>query len=203
MWRKLRVGDAPTLLTRMSAGPWSASAASRNASTDDGSDMSATYPRTDSPAAEEAAATTSLSRAQNATRAPWPANARTTAAPLPAVPPVTTARRPVRSMSTGLSPLPEVRDHRGAPLADRLEARRLRDGAHLDQAHDLVGPRVDEALDVLDRVRRIAVRVVGVVDGRGVGAVRDVGLVQPGDQALTRVLDLGDVVGVRGVEGRR
>ena len=40
---------------------------------------------------------------------------------------------------------PEVRDHVLAPLADRLHARLLRDRAHLDQAHDLVGAGVSRA----------------------------------------------------------
>src|ERR1700694_3031557 len=46
---------------------------------------------------------------------------------------------------------PEVGDHLLTPLPDRLHARRLRDRAHLDDAHDLGGPYLFELLDL--RVR--------------------------------------------------
>src|SRR5689334_18000634 len=99
------------------------------------------------------------SRSQIATGRPTSARARDVAAPIPDAPPVTTTPVDgVPSSSLMLALLffrstarAEVGDHLLTPLADRLHADVLRHGTHLDQTHDLVGTRVDQAFDVVDR----------------------------------------------------
>src|SRR5688572_27466399 len=58
--------------------------------------------------------------------------------------------------------LAELRQHPLAELADRLQARVLGHGAHLDQEHDFVGAHVAQPFDVRDGLVGVAVGVLGV-----------------------------------------